>query len=76
MQAFREFQYPESQAFLPRKKFKDWWNARIVNNPKLQTIEIPTNVDAAIQHTKELKVPRKIHVWVNRKYPEIIKMEW
>lgn len=70
MQAFREFQYPESDKFLPKKKFKDWWLARTNN------FDIPKTVDDALKDTKILKKPAKIHVWCNKKFPEIMSFEW
>ncbi len=76
MHAFKEFQYPESTAFLPKFKFKQWWLPRTFNNPNLQSLTVPTTVDQVMQVCRQLKVPRKISVWVNKKYPSIEKVEW
>lgn len=79
MQAFTEFQFPENPHPLQKKKFKDWWKSRHIIDP-------PMSVDAALQHTGSLRMPKKIHVWMNKTYkdkngrnrtsPEILKAEW
>lgn len=79
MQAFTEYQFPENAHPLQKKKFKDWWKSRHMIDP-------PISVDAALQYTSALRVPKKIHVWMNKTYkdknnrnrtsPEIMKVEW
>lgn len=38
--------------------------------------ELPKTVDAALEITPNLKVPRFVKVWVNRKFPQVIGVEW
>lgn len=79
LQAFTEFQFPENTHQLHKKKFKDWWKSRHMIDP-------PMSVDACLQHTSALRVPKRIKVWMNKTYkdknnrnrtsPEIIGVEW
>lgn len=50
-------------------KSKDWWRQRHKTEPPLTTEE-------ALYYISNLRVPRKINVHVNKKYPEIIGYEW
>jgi DNA repair protein RadD len=47
-----------------------WWKKR------MGTDVAPPTVDEAIRWTGNLKIPKKIQVWVNKKYPEIIVQEF
>lgn len=71
MQSFKEWVYLEHPG-LPSVKARNWWRQRHKSEPPATTIE-------ALQHMAELRVPKKIRVWVNKshgKFPEIVGAEW
>lgn len=49
---------------------KNWWKKM------MGSAEAPPNVDEALKWVSGLKVPRRIQVEVNRKYPQIMAMEF
>jgi DNA repair protein RadD len=51
------------------KRARDWWRQRHYEEPPLTTY-------AALQRVSELRVPSRIRVWVNKKYPEVLSAEW
>lgn len=68
LQAFREFIFPEGKG--PHKhKYHMWWKQRA-------NIPPPETVDEVMRHSKELLKPKKIAVWVNKKYPEVLRSEF
>lgn len=52
------------------KKARDWWRARFPGD------YLPTTVREALEHITQLRVPRRIQVWTNKKYPEVIAYEY
>jgi len=50
-------------------KAHEWWRMRTKEN-------IPATTDEALSRLSELRVPRKIEVHVNLKYPEIKRVIW
>lgn len=50
-------------------KAREWWRQR-------HSMEPPKTVDEALQFTSQLRVPRRIRVWTNRQYPEILNYEY
>lgn len=54
---------------IAKKKAHDWWKLRHIKEP-------PKSIEEALQYKKELRVPKKIKVWTNKKYPEILNYEW
>lgn len=50
-------------------KAREWWRARSKFDPPLTT-------DEALLRLSELRIPKKIMVHVNRKYPEITEVCW
>lgn len=54
---------------LASKKARDWWRLRHKEEP-------PATTRWALQRVSELRTPKKIKVWVNRKYPEILAAEF
>lgn len=54
---------------LAGKRARDWWRQRHSEEPPLTTYE-------ALQRVSELRVPTRIRVWTNKKYPEILSAEW
>lgn len=51
------------------KKARDWWRERHNEEPPLTT-------HLALQRVNELKVPKLIKVWTNKRFPEVIGYEW
>ena len=68
MKQFREFVFPEYSGYV-KKRFHDWWRQRHPSEP-------PITTDDAIAKMFELRTPKQIRVWVNRKYPEILGAEF
>ncbi len=54
---------------LPGKRARDWWRQRHAEEPPVTTYE-------ALRRVSELRVPNRIRVWTNKKYPEILSAEW
>lgn len=54
---------------LPAKTARDWWRLRHAEEPPPTTFQ-------ALQKVADLRQPRRIKVWVNKKYPEILSVEW
>lgn len=68
IQRFSEWVHFEKGGMMGRKA-KDWWHQRHNSEP-------PTTVDDALLFVSELRAPRRIRVWVNKKYPEILAYEY
>lgn len=51
------------------RKAKDWWYQRHSSEP-------PETVDEALQFVSQLRAPKRIVVWVNKQYPEILRYEY
>ncbi len=68
LQAFKEFIFPEGKGPL-KHKYHMWWRQR-ANVPP------PNTVDEILTYTKELAKPKKITVWANKKYPEVMRAEF
>lgn len=51
------------------KKSREWWRQRYYG-------EAPHTTEEALELTPELKQPKRIRVWVNRQYPEIMGAEF
>ncbi|MBN46252.1 MAG: hypothetical protein CMH23_07240 [Methylophaga sp.] len=54
---------------LPGKRARDWWRQRHAEEPPVTTYD-------ALRRVSELRVPNRIRVWTNKKYPEILSAEW
>ena len=52
-----------------KKRARDWWRQRHAEEP-------PTTTYQALQRVSELRTPRRVRVWVNKKYPEVLSAEW
>jgi DNA repair protein RadD len=48
-----------------RYKAQTWWRQRT-------PIPVPQTVDEAVPYLAQLRVPHKIRVWVNKKYPQVM----
>ena len=68
MQGFNEYQFPEYNGY-SRHKFTDWWKQRHHTEP-------PATVVDALKYVHELRTPKRIRVWLNRKWPEILSVEF
>lgn len=69
MQAFNEFVFPESGKGYAKHRYHQWWMQRSPVGP-------PDTTDDALKLAVELKTPKRIKVWCNRKYPEIMGVEF
>lgn len=54
---------------LPGKRARDWWRQRHHAEP-------PATTNEALRHVSELRVPSRVRVWTNKKYPEVLSAEW
>jgi len=54
---------------MPSKKARDWWRQRHAEEPPATTFE-------ALKRVSELRMPAKVRVWSNKKYPEILGYEY
>lgn len=52
------------------KRARDWWKAR------MQVDEAPPSVDEALKWTSHLRIPARIQVWLNKRYPEIVLAQY
>lgn len=68
MQSFRQFICLEHQG-LAAHKAREWWRQRHKAEP-------PATVKEALLYLSQLREPKRIRVWVNRKYPEIVGQEF
>jgi DNA repair protein RadD len=68
MQAFKEFVFPEHGKYAT-KLFHNWWKQRHRTEP-------PTTTNEALQLISELRTPKRIKVWLNKKYPEVLSCEY
>jgi DNA repair protein RadD len=68
LQTFTEYVGLEHPGFVG-KKARDWWKQRHASDPPPTTFQ-------ALQHVSELRTPRTIRVWLNKKYPEVMSCEW
>ena len=68
MQGFNEYQFPEYNGY-SRHKFTDWWKQRHHTEP-------PATVVDALKYIHELRTPKRIRVWLNRRYPVILSVEF
>lgn len=68
LRAFKEFLFPEGVRYA-KHLFHTWWQQRHISEP-------PTTTDQALKFISELRCPKQIRVWVNKKYPEIMGCEF
>jgi len=54
---------------LASKKARDWWRQRHYEEP-------PATTYLALRRVQELRIPRRIKVLINKKYPEILGYEY
>lgn len=69
LQQFHEYICIEHDGF-PGKKARDWWRER------MQTDDTPITVSSALEQVANLRKPSAIEVHLNKKYPEILSVEW
>jgi len=68
MRKFNEFVFPESAKY-GKHLFHQWWMQRHTSEP-------PDTTDEALKHVSELRCPKRIRVWVNKKWPEVLSAEY
>lgn len=69
MHKFDEWVSIEHKGF-PGKKARDWWRQRCPAD------FMPETTGEALGHVGMLRVPSRIRVWVNKRYPEILSYEF
>lgn len=69
LQRFIEFVQLEHSGF-PGKRSRDWWRQRFPGD------FVPDTTAEALQTITQLRVPCRIKVWVNKKYPEVLNYEY
>lgn len=69
MQKFDEWVCLEHSGF-PGKKARDWWRQRFPGD------YVPDTTAEGLRLITQLRVPRRIKVWVNKKYPEVLNYEY
>lgn len=68
MKMFSEYVCFEHNGF-PRHRAHEWWKQRSPRDP-------PETVDLALHYMRELRTPKRIMVWTNKKYPEVMGAEF
>ena len=68
LQSFREWICLEHPG-MAGKVARNWWRQRHKSEP-------PKTTQEALQYMSQLRTPKRIKVWCNRKYPEIVGHEW
>jgi DNA repair protein RadD len=68
LQMFQEWVCLE-HAGLAGHKARNWWRQRHVSEP-------PNTTREALQFVSELRMPRRIRVWTNKKFPEVLSHEF
>jgi len=74
LNSFREWIHFESER-LPLHKAREWWRERFVPENG-QPVLVPATVVNALEQTAQLRVPKVVRVWENKKYPEIISHDF
>ena len=68
MHLFKEYVCLEHEGYAGRKA-RDWWR-------KVHSSEAPKTTKDALQFVSQLRAPKRVKVWLNRKYPEILSREF
>lgn len=68
MQMFKEYICLEHSG-LAAKRARDWWRQVHKTPPPLTT-------DDALSKIAELRCPRRIRIWINKKWPEVLSREF
>jgi DNA repair protein RadD len=70
LRVFHEYVHFEHAGFA-KHKAHEWWRQRTLTS----AFEPPATVDEVMAREREMYVPGRIQIWINRKYPEIVKYE-
>ncbi len=68
LRSFKENVFPEHQGYA-KKLFENWWKQR-------HSIDPPQTTNEVLQHQSNLRIPKKIKVHVNTKWPAVVGTEW
>jgi DNA repair protein RadD len=68
LKRFTEYVCLEHKGFA-RRKAESWWKQRHNSEP-------PKTTDEALSIITMLRTPKRIRVWTNKKYAEIMQVEW
>lgn len=69
VQTFSENVFPEHSHPYSKHLFHNWWKQRHISEP-------PSSTQDTLQYFAELKVPKRIRVWANKKHPDILSVEF
>lgn len=69
LRTFYEHVNIEAAKPLPRHKARDWFRQRYPSEP-------PATNDEILELAADLRMPKRIRVWVNKPYPEILTVEF
>lgn len=69
LRMFHEWVAFEHKGFAS-KKARDWWYQRF--DPQTMPEEPPPLIDYALGVVQRLRTPKKVRVWINKKYPEVL----
>lgn len=64
LRQFSEWQYPQSLKGPGRHNFHSWWRRRTDIPP-------PSTVEECLKYSPDIRLPKSINVWLNKKYPSI-----
>lgn len=68
IRSFKEYFNFEARSSMSRHSAHDWWR-------RLHTSEPPPTNDLALMYASQLRAPRAIRVWVNKKFPQVVAHE-
>jgi len=68
LRKFNEFVCLEHKGYA-RTRAREFWRAR-------HAMEPPETTDEALACISELRAPKRIRVWINKQWPEIMGVEW
>ena len=68
LRSFSEHVFPEHGGYAT-KLFRNWWRTRHPSEP-------PLTVDEALHYVAQLRPPKRIRVWCNKRYPEVMGVEY
>lgn len=69
LQMFSEWVCLEHEGFAA-KKARSWWRER------MGVMVAPPSTDEALKYVANLRKPKRIRVWTNKKYPEVLGYEY
>jgi DNA repair protein RadD len=71
LRSFVEWITVEHASPFMKKRFNDWWRQRFTDQNF-----VPSTAAEALNYVDKLVPPKRVQVWVNKKYPEITSCEF